>query len=162
MNRQSCVSTAFGECDVWKQPRSQSSVFVWLFSDERRSVQPSHQVHRGLHRPPQHLHRYGVLSPRKPAGRVSCCCQHTQLFCLIPSARVHLLTVESSAGRFNKLQHESSVTSTLARRSIKVQYARIHTEGRRGGDFRFFNKVTFLWKTQNIIPNLFFSDGKLY
>lgn len=47
------------------------SVFVWLFSDERRSVQPSNQVHRSLHRPSQHLHRNRVLSQRKPAGNVS-------------------------------------------------------------------------------------------
>lgn len=46
-------------------------VFVWLFSDERRSVQPSNQVHRGLHWPSQHLHRNRVLSQRQPAGNVS-------------------------------------------------------------------------------------------
>ena len=75
MNRQSSppssVSMGFGNVMFGKSCTHSCSVFVWLFSDERRSVQPSNQVHRGLHRPSQHLHRDRVLSQRQPAGNVS-------------------------------------------------------------------------------------------
>lgn len=53
---------------VWECLERVTLTSVWLFSDEGRSVQPSNQVHRGLHRPPQHLHRDGVLPQRQPAG----------------------------------------------------------------------------------------------
>lgn len=47
-------------------------VFVCFPSDEGHSVQPSHQVHRRLHRSPQHLHRHRILPPRQPAGKLTC------------------------------------------------------------------------------------------
>lgn len=75
MNRQSSapssVSMGFGNVMFGKSCTHGCSVFVWLFSDERRSVQPSNQVHRGLHWPSQHLHRNRVLSQRQPAGRAT-------------------------------------------------------------------------------------------
>lgn len=67
----SSVSMGFGNVMFGKSYTHSCSVFVWLFSDERRSVQPSNQVHWGLHRPSQHLHRNGVLSQRQPAGNRS-------------------------------------------------------------------------------------------
>lgn len=66
----SSVSMGLGNVMFGKSCTHSCSVFVWLFSDERRSVQPSNQVHRSLHRPSQHLHRNRVLSQRKPAGNV--------------------------------------------------------------------------------------------
>lgn len=68
-NRQSSLSSV--SMEFGKTHSVFVCLFVWLFSDERRSVQPPHQVHRGLHRPAQHLHRNGVLPPRQPAGKVS-------------------------------------------------------------------------------------------
>lgn len=55
---------------IWCSERCTHSrgVFVCLLLDERHSVQPSHQVHRRLHRCPQHLHHNWVLSPRQLAG----------------------------------------------------------------------------------------------
>lgn len=38
--------------------------------DERRSVQPPDQIHRRLHRSPQHLCRDRILSSRKSSGNV--------------------------------------------------------------------------------------------
>lgn len=64
------VSTGFGNVMFGKSYTHSCSVFVWLFSDERRSVQPSNQVHWSLHWPSQHLHRNGVLSQRQPAGNL--------------------------------------------------------------------------------------------
>lgn len=57
-----CLAVCAHNCDV----------FVWFPSDERHSVQPSNQVHRRLHRSPQHLHRHRILPPRQPAGKLTC------------------------------------------------------------------------------------------